>query len=232
MKDELKVALITGASRGVGRATAAHLLKHGWAVALFSRTATGHEELADEYGADRVFATSVDVSNEASVQAGIAATMQHFSQINLVVVNAGIGGRAPIYETETDTWESVIGTNLHGAFYTVRHTVDEIKKQRGQYIVIGSLAAVHAYPGGAAYNASKFGLLGFTEAIMQDLRPHDVRVSTILPGSIATSFGSTSADDSWKIGADDVAETIRFLTTVPMRTLPARVELRPTRTGR
>lgn len=232
MNDEHKVALITGASRGVGLETASHLLAHGWSVAMFSRSATGHEALLETYGSARVLAIAADVRNEASVTAGINRTVAHFGHLDLVVANAGIGARASITEFPTEAWENIIATNLHGAFYTVKHAVPSLIERQGQIIVIGSLAAVHAYAGGAAYNASKFGLLGFTEAIMQDLRPHGVRVSTILPGSIATSFsGKHNVDDSWKIGAADVAETIRYLTTVPARTLPSRIELRPTKTG-
>lgn len=231
MTDEHKVAFITGASRGVGHATARHLLAHGWSVALFSRSNTGHQELLATYGEARVLPVAVDVRDEASVERGITAVLQHFGRLDLTVVNAGIGARAPITQLATETWENIIQTNLHGAFYSVKHAVPALLESTGQIIIIGSLAAVHAYAGGAAYNASKFGLLGFTEAIMQDLRPHGVRVSTILPGSIATSFSTKPGDDSWKIGAEDVAETIRYLTTVPLRTLPARVELRPTKTA-
>lgn len=232
MNDEHKVALITGASRGVGLETASHLLAHGWSVALFSRSAAGHEPLLESYGSARVLAVPVDVRNEEHVANGVAQTLAHFGKLDLVVANAGIGARASITELSTEVWENIIATNLHGAFYTVKHTVASLIERQGQIIVIGSLAGVHAYAGGAAYNASKFGLLGFTEAMMQDLRPHGVRVSTILPGSIATSFsGKAVTDDSWKIGAADVAETIRYLTTVPARTLPARIELRPTKTG-
>lgn len=232
MNDEQKVALITGASRGVGFETASHLLEHGWSVSMFSRSATGHEGLLEMYGGERVLAVTVDVRSEAGVIAGVNQTLAHFGKIDLVVANAGIGARANITEFPTDAWENIIATNLHGAFYTVKHTVPALIEAAGQIIVIGSLAAVHAYAGGAAYNASKFGLLGFTEAVMQDLRPLGVRVSTILPGSIATSFsGKPGVDNSWKIGATDVAETIRYLTTVPARTLPSRIELRPTKTG-
>ena len=144
-----------------------------------------------------------------------------------------MGGYAAVDEMKLDTWHNIIDTNLTGVFYTVKATVDELKRNEGYLITIASLAGTNFFAGGAAYNASKFGLLGFTQAAMLDLREHGVRVTTIMPGSVATGFSdrTLSKADDWKIQPQDIADTVLYLLRMPPRTLPSKVEMRPARTG-
>lgn len=172
-----------------------------------------------------------DVRDLDQMRAVAQQAVATFGSLDLLVANAGIGRYAPIDEMEPETWHSILDTNLTGVFNSVNASIPALKDSRGMIITIGSLAGVNAFTGGAAYNASKFGLVGFTHAIMLDLRPHGVRVSTIMPGSVATHFSErrVGAEDGWKIQPDDIAATVVYLLGMPARTLPSRIEVRPSR---
>ena len=182
--------------------------------------------------AGRALAVAVDVREPASVAAAVEAALSTFGSLDLLVANAGVGASRAIDELDAETWHRVIDTNLTGAFHTVKASVEALKRSRGMIITIGSLAGANFFAGGAAYNASKFGLLGFTQAVMLDLRDYGVRVSTIMPGSVATGFSdrTVSDADAWKIDPDDIAETVLYLARMSPRTLPSKVEMRPART--
>lgn len=236
METSGKTALITGGSRGIGRATAAALVGAGMNVVLTARNGEEAGAVARELtqaGPGRAMGLACDVRDLASQQGVVQVTVGEFGGLDLLVANAGVGGRASILDLEPEFWHDVIATNLTGAFYTVKAGVQALVQSSGMLITIGSLAGANFFAGGAAYNASKFGLLGFTQAVMLDLRDHGVRVSTIMPGSVATTFADRQVgpDDGWKIAPDDIAATVLYLFRMPARTLPSKVEIRPSRTS-
>lgn len=236
METSGKTALITGASRGIGRATAAALVAEGMNVVITARDGAAAGQLARELsavGPGRALGLAADVRDLASLEGVVAAALSEFGAIDLLVANAGVGGRASIKELEPGFWHDVLDTNLTGVYHSVRATLAALLKSRGMIITIGSLAGANFFAGGAAYNASKFGLLGFTQAVMLDLRDDGVRVSTIMPGSVATTFADrpVSDADAWKLDPDDIATTVLYLFRMPARALPSKVEIRPARTS-
>ncbi len=232
--------LVTGGTRGIGLAVARTLAAAGASVVLTGRDAATATEVAGRLlteleGSTGVAADGVgvhgvaaDVRDPASLRAAVAVAIDRFGRLDALIVNAGIGRMAPIQDLGEEDWRAVVETNLTGAYHTVRAALDALIASRGTIVTIGSLAGAHAFAGGAAYNASKFGLVGFTEAIMHDLRDLGVRVATVMPGSVATDFSRRSGgDDSWKLQADDVAAAVAFVLGSPTRALPSRIELRP-----
>ena len=227
------MVLVTGGTRGIGLAVARTLTAAGAAVVLTGREAAAAAEVAARLRAWRpdggdVHGVAADVRDPASLRAAVAAAVDRFGRLDALIVNAGIGRMAPIQELGEEAWREVVETNLTGAYHTVRAALDALIASRGTIVTIGSLAGAHAFAGGAAYNASKFGLVGFTEAIMHDLRDLGVRVATVMPGSVATGFSRRpGGDDAWKLQADDVAAAVAFVLGSPTRALPSRIELRP-----
>jgi NAD(P)-dependent dehydrogenase (short-subunit alcohol dehydrogenase family) len=229
-----KTALVTGASRGIGRAVAQALLAEGMNVTLTSRNAHDVERVADELGAaggGRALGVACDVRQFDALERAVTATLEAFGSLDAVVANAGIGAFAPIDTLSLDAWHATIDTNLTGVFHTVKASVEALKRSQGTIITIGSLAGANFFAGGAAYNASKFGLTGFSQAIMLDLRKHGIKVSTIMPGSVATHFSGNAPgpDEAWKIQPEDLAEMVLYLLRTPQRTLPSKIEVRPSR---
>jgi NAD(P)-dependent dehydrogenase (short-subunit alcohol dehydrogenase family) len=171
---------------------------------------------------------AADVSDPASLRRALSTTLQHFGGLDAVVANAGIQRKGSILELSEEDWRAVIDTNLSGVFYTARTTAAALAERGGMLITIGSLAGAHAFAGGAAYNASKFGLVGLSEALMLDLRDVGVRVCSVMPGSTATSFSSgPQTDAGWKLRAEDVADAVMYALQTPRHALPSRIELRP-----
>ncbi|UCC82816.1 MAG: SDR family oxidoreductase [Gemmatimonadota bacterium] len=235
---EGKVAVVTGASKGIGRAIARALCEAGADVALCSRdepeALRAAEELASSRGG-RALGIGADVRRLDDVKRLIAKTTGEFGGLDILIANAGVGGGfGPVHEIDPEDWHRVIDTNLTGVYYCCHAAVPELKKRGGGWIVtIGSLAGRYAFAGGTAYNASKFGLLGFTEALMLDLRDHGIRVSCIMPGSVDTHFNDTeSSGESWKLAPDDVARAVTQMLAHEDRALPSRVELRPSQPKR
>lgn len=228
----IKVALITGGSKGIGFGIAESLLKDGYKVAITSRMLDSANQAAAilvEHG--DVLAIEADVKDFASQQGAVNLVLQKWGQLDVVIANAGVGQFAPIDELSIESWNEIIDTNLTGVFYSLKASVEEIKKTKGAIITISSLAGTNFFAGGSAYNASKFGLTGFTQAVMLDLRKYGVRVSTIMPGSVASHFNDHNPDaeaDSWKIQPEDMGKLIVDLLAMPARTLPSKVEIRPT----
>jgi 3-oxoacyl-[acyl-carrier protein] reductase len=161
-------------------------------------------------------------------------TIARFGRLDVLVNNAGIGAFVPVAEMQPEAWDDVIGTNLDGVFYCCHAAIPALREAGESWVInIGSLAGKNAFPGGAAYNASKFGLIGFSEALMQEVRHDGIRVSYIMPGSVATEFTHPRAGtDEWKIQPQDVAQIVLDLLDTPARTLPSRVEVRPSRPPR
>jgi NAD(P)-dependent dehydrogenase (short-subunit alcohol dehydrogenase family) len=226
-----QVCLVTGGTRGIGRAIAKMLLLEGATVAICGQqqetVETAVAELAAET-AGKVKGKAADVKNHEEVGELFRFIDAEFGGLDVLVNNAGVGIFRHVRELSIDEWKRTMETNLFGAFYCSREALFRFGTTRGGYIVnIGSMAGANAFAGGAAYNASKFGLTGFTEAMMQDVRSEDVRVSYIMPGSVATGFGGHSGGSDWKIWPEDVAEIVRSLLKLPQRTLVSRVEVRP-----
>lgn len=232
-----EVALVTGASRGIGLAIAEALLREGMAVAVNGRDEARLAQTAARLERDhpgRVLALAFDVRDLAAQREAVARVERELGRLDLFVANAGIGVFGPVDQLEPEQWSRVIDTNLTGVFYGFKAAVPALLRTRGMIVTIASLAGVNFFAGGAAYNASKFGLVGFTQAAMLDLRERGVRVSTILPGSVATGFGGAEVTeaDAWKIQPEDIAATVLYLYRMPHRTLPSKVEIRPTQPRR
>lgn len=233
---ENKVAYITGGSKGIGYGIAQTLLKQGMRVAITSRNLAAAREAAISLDQDpsKVLALESDVSSLDSERKAVRETIAHFGQLDVLVANAGVGHFAPIEDLSEADWHSTINTNLTGVFNSVKASLDALKESKGYIITIASLAGTNFFEMGAAYNASKFGLVGFTQAIMLDLRKHDIKVTTIMPGSVATHFNDhvPSSADAWKIQPEDIGQMVSDLLHLPPRTLPSKIEVRPSRPGK
>ncbi|QPH39120.1 SDR family oxidoreductase [Pedobacter endophyticus] len=228
----MKVALITGGSKGIGYGIAESLLKAGYRVAITSRTIASANDAAQKLAAHGdVLAIEANVVDFQSQQDAVNLIVEKWGQLDVLIANAGVGHFAPIDELEPHLWRETIDTNLTGVFYSIKASIEELKKAQGYILTISSLAGTNFFAGGAAYNASKFGLTGFTQAIMLDLRKYGVKVSTIMPGSVASHFNDHQPDaenDAWKIQPEDMGKLIVDLLAMPARTLPSKIEIRPT----
>ncbi len=231
-----KTAVVTGGTRGIGRAIAAALLRQGASVAICGRSAEAAEHAAAELraGSDgKVIGKTADVGQWEDVRAFFQLVEREFGGLDILVNNAGVGVFRPAGELTVEEWRRTIDTNLNGAFYCSRAAIPLFHKRGGGFVVnISSLAGKNPFAGGAAYNASKFGLNGFSEAMMLDHRYENIRVSYIMPGSVATEFGAGAPGEDWKIAADDVAEVVLAVLRMPARTLVSRVEIRPAKPKR
>jgi len=223
--------VVTGGTRGIGRAIAKMLLLEGAAVAICGQRQETIDRAVAELAvetAGKVKGKAADVKSYEEVGELFRFVDAEFGGLDVLVNNAGVGVFGHIRELSIEQWKRTIETNLYGAFYCSREALFRFGTKRGGYIVnIGSLAGANAFAGGAAYNASKFGLTGFTEAMMQDVRSENVRVSTIMPGSVATGFSGQPGGAGWKIWPQDVAEIVQMLLKLPARTVVSRVEVRP-----
>jgi NAD(P)-dependent dehydrogenase (short-subunit alcohol dehydrogenase family) len=229
--------VVTGGSRGIGYAIADALAGAGVRVVIGARTERDVEraarELTKKHGGAHV-GVRCDVRVQRDCELLIERAAAELGHLDILINNAGIGRFATVEEMSVEAWDAVIGTNLNSLFYCSHAALPHLKQRDTSWIInIGSLAGKNAFPRGAAYNASKFGLIGFSEALMQEVRHDGVRVSYIMPGSVATEFshpsGSGTSRDDWKIAAEDVARIVLDLLAMPERTLPSRVEVRPSR---
>jgi NAD(P)-dependent dehydrogenase (short-subunit alcohol dehydrogenase family) len=231
-----KVAIVTGATRGIGRAIAEALAAGGCNVVIAARHDKDCQAVAQKIAAQgrgQVLGVATDVRRNEDCERMVAAAVENFGGLHILINNAGIGGFGPVDQMDVAHWDRVIATNLNSLFYCTRATLPYLKRQGGWVINIGSLAGKNAFPGGAAYNASKFGLIGFSEALMQEVRHDDIRVSYIMPGSVATDFEGTSQSSAdWMIQPPDIAQIVLDLLAMPARTLPSRVEVRPSKPPR
>lgn len=234
-RETARVALVTGGSRGIGRAIVEALLEDGWYVFFCSKhrdsVAKASDALRERYS-DRVTAWPFDIGEEDQVDELVGRVINERGRLDCLVNNAGIGHFAPVDQISGDEWRRLMRANLNGAFYAIRAATPQMKSQGSGWIFnIASLAGKHPFAGGAAYNASKAGLIALSEAAMLDLRQHGIRVAAILPGSVSTEFSpsASGADASWKLAPEDIARTITDLLRYPDRALPSQIELRPTR---
>ena len=226
MADESgRVAVVTGGTRGIGLAIARTLVQGGAGVVVAARRDNDVARVAGELG-PRALGLPCDVRRVEDCERLVARTVETFGRLDILINNAGLGVFAPVEAMSLEDWHRQIETNLDGVFYCCRAALPHIKKARGWIINIGSLAGKNAFAGGAAYNASKFGLLGFSEALMLEVRHDGVRVSCVMPGSVATEF-SGGGGSEWKLHAEDVAQVVSDLLAFPDRALPSRIEIRP-----
>lgn len=231
-----KTALITGGSKGIGYGIAECLLREGMNVAITSRSTEAAEEAASRLaraGTGKVIGITADVRDFGAQQAAVAATLNAFGSLDVLVANAGLGHFAPVTSLTPEQWHETIDTNLTGVFYSLKAALDALVQSQGYFISIASLAGTNFFAAGSAYNASKFGLVGFTQAVMLDLREQGVKCSTIMPGSVATHFNNHTPNpaDSWKIQPEDIGQMVADLLKMNPRTLPSKIEVRPSKPG-
>ncbi len=227
-----KVAVVTGGSRGIGREIARSLVSEKAHVVICGRDAPRAERAAAEIsriGPGTCAGRACDVRRYDQVEALLRYAAETFGGLDILVNNAGISGRGAVADLPLEKWHEVIDTNLTGVFYCCRAAVPWMRQRGGGYIFnISSLAGVNPIPNLSAYNASKFGLNGFSEAFMQEIRYDGIRVSTILPGSVDTEFGGRApGHESWRLAPADIAEVVLHLLAHDLRSLPSRVEIRP-----
>jgi len=233
-----RTALVSGGSKGIGRAIVRDLLAEGFRVTLVARSESEVEAaaaaLALETGGETL-AVGADVRDPGACERAVARTVERFGGLDVLVNNAGVGRFAPVHQMTLEDWHVQIETNLNGVFYLSRAAVPPLMRSPDAWIInIGSLAGRNPFAGGSAYNASKFGLLGMTEAMMLDLRHEGIRVSLVMPGSVDTSFGDREAGEKagWALTSDDVARSVVDLLRYPSHAHASRIELRPSRPPR
>ncbi len=231
-----KRALVTGASRGIGLAVSEALMKSGASVVICSRTdkqlTPALKRLQALADGTKVAGVVADVGKRDDVTRLFELADKELGGLDILINNAGLGIFRPAAELTLDEWDQMIGTNLSGAFYCSREALSRFREAGGGWIInISSLAGKNPFAGGSGYNASKFGLNGFSEATMLDHRKDNVRVSCIMPGSVATEFSGTEAKgkSDWKIAPEDIAEIVIHTLCMPERTLISRIEVRPSR---
>jgi NAD(P)-dependent dehydrogenase (short-subunit alcohol dehydrogenase family) len=230
---EGKFALVTGGTRGIGRAIAESLLRSGAAVAICGRSDRGVGAALDGLAAatnGRVTGKRADVSDPEDVAGLFRHVDEQFGGLDILVNNAGVGVFASVGDMTIEQWRRTVSTNLDGAFYCSREALTRFRERGGGFVVnISSLAGKNPFAGGAAYNASKFGLNGFSEAMMLDHRYDSVRVCSIMPGSVQTEFSPQGSTADWKIAPEDIADIVLAVLRMPERTLISRVEVRPSK---
>lgn len=230
-----KVAIVTGATKGIGRAIAEALVTEGFSVCLSARNQIEVDHAVkqlDASTAGRAIGFGCDVRDHSQVRALIAHTVKELGGLDILVNNAGIGIFETVEQTSPDDFRAVLETNLFGVFYCCHEAIPRMKQRGGGYIInISSLAGANPHPRMAAYNASKFGLNGFSEALMQEVRHDNIKVSYIMPGSVNTEFGGDSPSDekSWQLTPTDIARVVVDLLRHDDRSLPSRVEIRPSK---
>ncbi|MBA3804828.1 MAG: SDR family oxidoreductase [Acidobacteria bacterium] len=230
-----KTAIVTGGTKGIGRAIAEALVREGVNTCISARHEDEIERAVSELGdlgVGNVTGAVCDVRDYEEVKALIAHTVEELGGVDILINNAGIGLFASVEDLSPEDFRAVLETNLFGVFYCCHEAIPQMKRRGGGYIInISSLAGVNAHPRMAAYNASKFGLNGFSEALMQEVRHDGIKVSYIMPGSVNTNFGGEepSAEKSWELQPADIAQTVLDLLHHPERSLPSRVEIRPSK---
>jgi len=228
-----KVTVVTGATKGIGRSIAESLANEGARVVICGReeasTQTAVREVASATGA-RVAGRACDVRDRSQVAALFALAESEFGGVDVVVNNAGVGVFSPVETLAMEDWHLMLETNLTGVFHCCQEALPRMRKRGGGYLIqIGSLAGKNPFAGGAAYNASKFGLNGFAEAMMLDHRHDGIRVTNVCPGSVSTDFSPGMAKADWKIQPQDIADIVLSLLRLPERTLVSYLEVRPSR---
>lgn len=230
---EGKTAIITGGSKGIGYSIAEALIQLHVNVAITSRSQTAATKAAvmlNRLGKGEAMGFAADVRQAGDQQQVVDAIVKKWGTLDVLVANAGLGHFGSIETLSAEQWHETIDTNLTGVFHSIQASLPALKKTKGYIITIASLAGTNFFAGGSAYNASKFGLVGFTQAVMLDLRKYGIKVTTIMPGSVATHFDGAAPDqkaDAWKIQPEDIGQMVIDLLKMNPRTLPSKIEVRP-----
>ena len=227
-----KTAIVTGGSRGIGLAVAQSLLDEGYNVAITGRDKERLDDAVNHLVAGpevEVMGIISDVRSLSDEQHVVSEVLRRWERLDVMIANAGVGHFANIRDLTPDQWSQVIDINLTGVYNSTKSSIEALIESKGYLITIASLAGTNFFPTGAAYNASKFGLVGFTQAVMLDVRQHGVKVSTIMPGSVSTYFNNRvpSEADAWKIQPEDIGQMVIDLLKMNPRTLPSKIEVRP-----
>ena len=228
----IKTALITGGSKGIGYAVAEKLINDGIKVAITARSKEEVEKAADALNKIKegyALGFQSDVKDLSSQETVVQEIISNWGRLDYVIANAGVGHFAPIQELTSEQWQETLDINLTGVFNSIKASYAALKETKGYFISIASLAGTNFFEKGGAYNASKFGLVGFSQAIMMDLRKDGIKVTTIMPGSVATYFNGhvPNEKDAWKIQPEDIGQIVSDLIKMPARTLPSKIEVRP-----
>ncbi len=229
---ENKTALITGGTKGIGYGIAASMLQENMKVAITGRTEDGVQKAIGslrEIGRGEVMGIVSDVRNAPSIEQAVDDVLNTWNKLDVLIANAGVGHFGSIIDLTSEQWNETIDINLTGVFNSVKASIPALKDSKGYIFTIASLAGANFFAGGSAYNASKFGLVGFTQAMMLDLRHEGINVSTIMPGSVSTYFNNhtPNENDGWKIQIEDLGELVVDLLQLDRRTLPSKIEVRP-----
>ena len=229
-----KVVYITGGTKGIGFGIAEILLKNGYKVAISGRNEEGVEQAVNDLKSHstEIFGVVSNVANYEDEVKAVESIVGHFGQLDVAIANAGLGIFNSVEDMEIEDWKAMIDTNLSGVFYTLKSSVAQLKQNKGYFISIASLAGINFFEKGSGYNASKFGVVGFTQAAMLDLRKYDVKVTAILPGSVTSHFNNNepSDKDSWKITPEDIGILVLDILKMSSTILPSKIEIRPLKT--
>lgn len=231
-----KTALITGGTKGIGYGIAEAMLQEDMNVVITGRNAaTVNEAVAalSKIEKGQILGVVSDVRNLASQENSVKEAVETFGSLDVLIANAGVGHFASIENLTSEQWQQTIDVNLTGVFNSIKAAVEPLKTSKGYFITIASLAGTNFFANGSAYNASKFGLVGFTQAVMLDLRKYGIKTTTIMPGSVATYFNNHVPNDAdaWKIQPEDLGQMVIDLLKMNPRTLPSKIEVRPSQTA-
>lgn len=229
---ENKIAYITGGTKGIGFGIARALLENGVKIAISGRNMKDVEKAKQALGNQNVLALQADVRDFDDEVKAVEQIVATYGKLDIVIANAGLGKFAPVDELTLEDWNAMIDTNLTGVFHTLKATVDQLKQTKGYYISIASLAGTNFFAQAAGYNASKFGVVGFTQAAMLDLRNYGIKCTTIMPGSVTSHFNEhiPNEADEWKIQPSDLGQIVVDLLKMNSNVLPSKIEVRPTKT--
>lgn len=227
-----KVVLITGGTKGIGLGIAEALVKEGALVAVTGRnkqTAEEAEKKLNALGNGKALGLVADVRKYGDQQRTVETVLSTWGKLDVLVANAGLGYFESIENLTIEQWNETIDTNLTGVFYSIKASLEALKKSQGYIITMASLAGTNFFAKASSYNASKFGLVGFTQAVMLDVRQYGIKVTTIMPGSVATHFNNhvPALEDAWKIQPEDLGQMVVDLMHMHPRTLPSKIEVRP-----
>lgn len=225
-----KVAIITGGSKGIGYGIAEAMLEQGMKVAITSRSQEAADKAAKALGnSDQIIGIEADVRNYESQQKVVEKVVEKWGKLDTMIANAGVGHFVDVEDMTVEQWQEVIDVNLTGVFFSTKAALAALKKSKGYLMTVSSLAGTNFFAKGAAYNASKFGVVGFSQAVMLDVRSAEVKVTTIMPGSVATHFNDhpVTEKEAWKIQPEDIGQMVIDLLRMNPRTLPSKVEVRP-----
>jgi len=227
-----KTALITGGSKGIGFGIARSMIDQYMNVLITGRSQDTVDKAVrqlNELGRGKAIGMRADVRDLTSQEKTVKRILDEWGQLDVLIANAGLGHFASIEDLTQEQWHETIDINLTGVFNSIKACIPALKDSKGYIITIASLAGTNFFKGGSAYNASKFGLVGFTQAVMLDLRDLDIKVTTIMPGSVATYFNNNepNAQDAWKIQIEDLGQMVVDLLKMHPRTLPSKIEVRP-----